>query len=102
MKQKETIIERLKEALTNNDVNNEEEKDEYDLKIKRIKSLFDKDEKSDKNSKNYEQEIIRQLTTVDKNIYDEEGLKFIQYGVLFNVKDAKQLFYTMNDYKIHI
>lgn len=82
------------------EINDQQDKEEYDLKMKKINSLLDKDEKSDKNSKTYEQDIIKQLTTVDANIYDEESLKFIQYGVLFNVKDLKQIYYTMNEYKV--
>lgn len=80
-----------------------EEGSEGGLKMKRINSLFEKDDLQDKESKQYEQDLIKQLHSSDpQHIWEEDQLKHIQFGIHLTPKDVKQLFYGQNELRLQL
>lgn len=80
---------------------NNEEDEEQNERFKKMQTLLHKDEQMDKGSKEYQQEILRVLTSVDKQILDEDQLQLSQ-SMLFSAKDLRLIIKTMNEYKKQI
>jgi hypothetical protein len=59
-----------------------------------------RDSAIEKPNKKFEQEVLQILTTNDKNfIVDEDTIRNIHYGVLFNPAEIKLIMKTQNEYK---
>lgn len=59
-----------------------------------------KDEQIDKGSKEFELEMLKILSQVDlRQIFEEEYIKNVQYGVMFTSKDLKLIIRGQNLFK---
>jgi hypothetical protein len=67
--------------------------------MKRISTLLEKDENAEKDSKQYEADILKLLTSNDRKILEDDDLKFIQYGVIISAKDLKTIIINQNEFK---
>eukprot|EP00347_Sterkiella_histriomuscorum_P007099 403350261 len=105
VKNKESLIEKLKIALLDQQLNgdnyDENEDNSPQLAMKRIHSLLQKDEKIEATNRQYEQEILKLLTNQnDKLLLNEEFLDTkVHHGILLTVKDLKQVFNTQNSFR---
>lgn len=105
VKQKDITIEKLKtayiEASRQQKESHGEEvprEDNEENAVDKVSALLEKDEQLDKSRHEFQQELIKALTTVDKQLLNEDSQQFNQ-SILFSQKDIVQLIKGINEYK---